>query len=102
MLIGRFQALSQAPGAREQLPNGLMYELNRFYYDVAQSSNVAAMSALAKVVPTSQIVFGTDFPYTSAVDHVEGLAKCGVFSAEQLRALGRENALPLVPRLKGA
>ena len=36
--------------------------LRRFYYEVAQQTNVVALGALRRVVPISQIVFGTDYP----------------------------------------
>jgi len=58
------------------------------------------MSALSKVVPVSQIVFGTDYPYRTPAEHVKGLKDCGVFSARDLQMIDRENALPLFPRLK--
>ena len=45
-------------------------ELNRFYYDTAQISNAVTIGALAKLVPISQIVYGTDYPYrTGARPH---------------------------------
>ena len=65
------------------MPNGAMYELRRFYYDTAQSAHAPAMSALAKVVPVSQIVFGTDYPYHTLAAHVKGLRESGVFTEEQ-------------------
>jgi 6-methylsalicylate decarboxylase len=58
------------------------------------------MSALLKVAPVSQIVFGTDFPFRTAADHVKGLKECGVFTARNLRDIDRENALRLLPRFK--
>jgi hypothetical protein len=58
------------------------------------------MSALSKVVPTSQIVLGTDFPYRTAIDHVKGLRDCGVFDEAQLKMIERDNALGLLPRLR--
>jgi predicted TIM-barrel fold metal-dependent hydrolase len=45
------------------------------------------------------VVFGTDFPYRTAADHVKGLTAYG-FSASELQAIDRENALRLIPRLK--
>jgi predicted TIM-barrel fold metal-dependent hydrolase len=77
-----------------------LYELRRFYYDTAQASNPAAMSALRKVVPVSQILFGTDYPYSTMADHVDGLKDSGVFNAEELRAIDRDNALRLLPKYK--
>ena len=48
-------------------------ELNRFYYDTAQVSLLGTLAALAKLVPVSQIVYGTDFPYRTAADHTKGV-----------------------------
>ncbi len=61
------------PKAKATVPDGTLAELTRFYYDTAQTSNKAAMSALSAIIPTSQIVFGTDFPYRTSIDHVKGL-----------------------------
>jgi hypothetical protein len=43
-----------------------------------------ALASLLKLIPVSQVVFGTDYG----------------FSAGDLRAIERENALRLLPRLK--
>jgi 6-methylsalicylate decarboxylase len=75
-------------------------ELKRFYYDTAQVANGVTISALAKVVPVSQIVFGTDYPYRTAPDHVKGLGT--VFNADELKGIDRENALKFLPRLRTA
>ena len=70
--------------------------LQRFYYDTAQQSNPIAMSALRKTVPASQILFGTDYPFTTMGDHVRGLQTSGVFNAEELRAVAGGNAARLL------
>ncbi len=75
-------------------------ELNKFYYDTAQVSLVGTLSALAKLVPVSQIVYGTDFPYRTAADHTKGVN--ATFSGDDLKAVDRENAVRLIPRLKSA
>jgi predicted TIM-barrel fold metal-dependent hydrolase len=54
---------------------------------------------LTKLIPISQIVFGTDFPYRTASDHVKGLTDYG-FAANDLQAIDRDNAARLIPRLK--
>jgi len=87
------------PKAKQAVPEGTLAELKRFYYDTAQTANKSAMSALTAIIPTSQIVFGTDFPYRTSLDHVRGLQDCGVFSAAQLADIERNNALKLLPRL---
>ena len=45
------------------LPHGPMYELKRQYYDCAGVTDPIAMGALTAFVPTSQILFGSDYPY---------------------------------------
>jgi predicted TIM-barrel fold metal-dependent hydrolase len=47
----------------EKLPHGVDYELKRLYYDIAVSGHRPAVAALTSFVPTSQILFGSDFPY---------------------------------------
>jgi predicted TIM-barrel fold metal-dependent hydrolase len=98
-LIERFVNLAKSQQFASQLPEGFAGAANKFYYDTAQTSNPAAMSALSKVVPVSQIVFGTDFPFRNAAEHVKGMKDCGVFSPSDLQAIDRQNALKLLPRL---
>ena len=50
-----------------------------------------------QLVPVSQVLFGSDYPYRTGEDHVIGLAAYG-FSAAELRAIGRGNAARLMPR----
>ena len=101
VLIERFvrNPLLVDPRSKATVPDGTLAELKRFYYDTAQTSNKAAMSALSAVIPASQIVFGTDFPYRSSIDHVKGLRECGVFTDAQIMDIERGNALKLLPRL---
>jgi len=80
------------------VPKGFPYEAGRFYYDTAQAAGVAAMSALKNVVPMSQIVFGTDYPYISVAQTAKGLKDSGVFTAAELTQIDSGNALHLFPR----
>jgi predicted TIM-barrel fold metal-dependent hydrolase len=99
-LIERFVNLAKSPAFSPQLPQGFLAEATKLYYDTAQTANAAAMSALLKVVPVSQILFGTDYPFRTAADHVKGLKECGVFSPKNLRDIDRENAAKLLPRFR--
>ena len=87
------------PKAKATVRDGTLAELKRFYYDTAQTSNKGSMSALSAIIPVSQIVFGTDFPYRTGIDHVRGLRDAGVFTDAQLMDIERGNALRLLPRL---
>ncbi len=99
-LIERLINLAKTPQYAALLPNGYVAEAVKFYYDTAQASNPIAMGALRKLVPPSQIVFGTDYPFRTSAEHVKNLKECGVFSAAELRAIHRDNAMKLLQRTK--
>lgn len=69
-----------------------------FHYDTAHSNNNFTQSALKKLIPASQILLGTDYPLTKTVQEVKGLEITGVWNANELRTITRENALSLIPR----
>jgi len=79
------------------LPNGVAHEVRKFYYDTAQANHAGALAALLKLAPVSQVMFGTDFPYRPGSEAVVGLTSYG-FSAAELEAIDRGNALRLMPR----
>jgi len=83
-----------------KVPKGALYELRRMYYDTAQSTNPVAMGALRKVIPVSQIVYGTDYWYRSAQETALGLTTNRVFTADELEAINRGNALRILPRYR--
>ncbi len=87
----------QDPKLQARVPRGVLFELQRFYYDTAWSAHPGALASLLKLVNVSQVLFGSDYPYRSGEDHVKGLAAYG-FSDADLRAIGRDNALRLMPR----
>jgi 6-methylsalicylate decarboxylase len=90
---------SRLTGAGPKLPKGVMYELQKFYYDTAQGNHEGALLALLQLVPPSQVLYGTDFPFRDGAEVIGGLSKHG-FSAADLRAIDRDNALRLMPQLK--
>jgi hypothetical protein len=83
---------------RDKFPGGFIPVARKMYYDVAQVPNKASMSALSAVVPSSQIMFGTDFPWLDSQHHVKGLRECGVFSDADLRAIDIGNVARLMPQ----
>ena len=101
-LIERFDLMSKSPQFAQKLPGGFREEARHFYYDTAQSSNAIAMTALKALIPVPKIVFGTDFPFRTALDHVTGLQESRVFAPEELRQIERNNAVGLLPRLGAA
>ena len=80
-------------------PNGVEAELKKFYFDIANGANPSSLAALTKLVPISQLLFGTDFPMVRMSITVDGFRNYK-FSASEGEAINRGNALRLFPRLK--
>jgi predicted TIM-barrel fold metal-dependent hydrolase len=98
--IGRAAEAMKAEDKPVKLPKGPQYELERQYYDVASIGlNPPAMAALRKLMPTSQLLFGSDEPFLSSAQTGGSLQKLG-FSADELQAIQRNNALRLFPRFQ--
>jgi predicted TIM-barrel fold metal-dependent hydrolase len=81
-------------------PEGVEFELKRLYYDIAVSGYKPAVAALTSIIPTSQILFGSDHPYRPLAETAESMSQLGL-SLAQVQAISRENALKLLPRIKG-
>ena len=94
------QMVSTPPYAGKFTRETVQGELNRFYYDTAQVSLEGTLVALSKIIPISQIVYGTDFPYRTAADHTKGVTAS--FKGDDLMKIDRGNAERLIPRLKAA
>jgi predicted TIM-barrel fold metal-dependent hydrolase len=98
MVLGRMHQYAPKNIA-EKVPNGIEYELKRLNYDIAGTAYRPAIAALTSLVPTTQILFGSDNPFIPLADTAEGVMRLG-FSAGDLQQIGRDNALALLPRLK--
>ncbi len=98
-LMTRFAALATRPDIAQRLPNGLLYEAQKLYYDTASLNGPYPWPTLLKLAPVSHILFGSDFPFVSAAVVAKGLSEVGL-TASDLKAIERENALELFPRLK--
>ena len=80
------------------LPHGVMHEIKKLHYDIANSTSPSAMSALMNLVPPSQILFGSDTPYVPIAVTAGGLDRMTLSDDVRL-AINRGNALKLLPRL---
>jgi 6-methylsalicylate decarboxylase len=100
-LTDRFTVqMISSPKYKDFTGEGVAAQLKRFYYDTAQASNPIAMASLTKLVATSQIVFGSDYPYRTAAEHVKGLS--GIFRPDDLVKIDSENVLRLLPHWRAA
>jgi predicted TIM-barrel fold metal-dependent hydrolase len=99
MLAGRIDAFyAKNPKIKEMAPDGIFSELARLHYDTANATSEPAMSALLKLVPVSQVTYGTDYPYFP-MDQNLSLTKLGL-SAADVKAIESGNAARLIPRLQ--
>jgi 6-methylsalicylate decarboxylase len=100
MVMGRLH--DYAPkNIAEVAPDGIDYELARLYYDIAGTAYPPAIAALTKLVPVTQILFGSDNPFVPLKETARRMRELGLSTAE-LRAIGRENAVALLPNLPRA
>jgi predicted TIM-barrel fold metal-dependent hydrolase len=100
MLAGRIQAFYGHSTRGEQgafTEESIAEEFRRLHYDTANATSAPAMAALMKLVPASQITFGSDYPYFP-VSQIETLRKMGL-PAGDMQAIESGNATRLVPRL---
>ena len=96
---GRIEAsVPRLKDHKTRLPNGAIHEMKRFFYDVAGASNRGALVSLMELVEISQVLFGTDYPAQKSADAIAGLVAMK-FSEAELRAVNRDNALGVLPRL---
>ncbi len=99
MMAGRIDSFYGArPNLKEFAPEGIVGELARQYYDTANATSAPAMAALLKLVPATQVTYGTDYPYFP-LDQYNNLQQLGL-STEQLAGIESGNAIRLIPRLK--
>jgi predicted TIM-barrel fold metal-dependent hydrolase len=93
---GFFQARTELAS---RVPNGVFYELRKLNYDIANATSPSSLAALMNLVPTTQILWGSDFPYRPISPTANGWDTYQV-SPEVKRAVNRDNALKLFPRFK--
>ena len=99
MMAGRIDSFYGArPNLKEFAPEGIVGELKRLHYDTANATNAPAMAALLKLVPASQITYGTDYPYFP-LGQIASLRQMG-FSPEEMQSIESGNAIRLISRLK--
>jgi 6-methylsalicylate decarboxylase len=99
-LTGRFIRLAEER-KQANLPDGPLPEFRKFYYELAQGNTPGQIAALLKMVSISQLLYGTDYPFRNGAEVNRGIADWG-FAAADERAIERENALKLLPRLKSS
>jgi predicted TIM-barrel fold metal-dependent hydrolase len=100
MLAHRLQGLLRVrKDLAERMPNGVAAELRKLHYDVVGVANAGSFAAVKHMAGISQLLFGTDFPYWAAEVTVKSVTSDIGVDAADMRAIERDNALRLMPRL---
>jgi len=85
---------------KEIAPDGVLAEFKRLHYETANAASAPAIAGLLKLVPVSQVMYGSDFPYVTSQYNLANLRGNGL-SEDDLKAIEYVNAEKLIPALKG-
>jgi predicted TIM-barrel fold metal-dependent hydrolase len=91
------------PELGDKTPQGVITHLKRLYYDTALSAVPYALRSVQELVDPSHILFGSDYPFAPepiTIASIRGLNDYDGFTAQTRRAIERDNALRLFPRLR--
>jgi len=72
--------------AKPAEPNSKLYQARHFYYDTAGSANPVQLQSLKLLIPPSQILFGTDYPFRNLGATVSGVQTSGL-TGDELRGV---------------
>ena len=99
MLAGRMEYFFNFRKDKSEIaPQGYEAELKRLHYDTANATHPSSMTALLSLVPGSQVVFGSDYPYVPIGTQATALQGLGM-APELVSAIESGNAIRLLPRL---
>jgi len=98
-LVERFDFIDRNPNTKVQAPDGFRAAAARFFYDIAQSTAAAPSRALRQVVPVERLVFGSDYPFRTSLEHVQGLEAAKVYTGSELKGIYAGNVGRFLPEL---
>jgi len=100
-LADRIARLQRRAEFNQHIPDGVIFELERLYFDTALSASHRIFGSLRQIAAPDRILFASDYPFAAEdtmTATVEGLARLGLVE-EELLAIERANALALMPGL---
>ena len=84
-----------------RVPNGVLPELRKLHYDTAGVIDPIPFNAIRSLVGSSQLLFGTDYPFWAPNVAIKVLDDLGVAGAER-DGIEHDNARALLPNLGAA
>ncbi len=103
-LVARIAAFANLPfiAPRPASEEEVFETLRTLYYDVALSAHPVALDGLRRIAPLTQILFGSDWPFTPELGvarNLHQLTNGNGLSEADLQAIARANAERVFPRL---
>lgn len=103
-LVARIAAFANLPfiAPRPTSEQEVFETLWTLYYDVALSAHPVALDGLRRIAPLTQILFGSDWPFTPELGvarNLHQLTNDNGLSEADLHAIARANAERIFPRL---
>ena len=99
MVANRLAGLAKnRPELAARVPGGVKQELSKLYLDVVGVTTPGALAAVLDIVPMSNLLFGTDYPFWAPDTTIGGLAALKL-KPDDLAAIERGNAMRLMPGL---
>ena len=103
-LAPRIARLTVRPEFKQAVPDGVLPELARLYFDTALSANRFAFEPMRRLVPISNVMFGSDYPHAGEPTlraTLQGLEELGA-SKDHVNAVRALNAALIFPRFSWA
>jgi predicted TIM-barrel fold metal-dependent hydrolase len=102
-LVARIATFANLPSItpRPASEQEVFETLERLYYDLALSTHPVPLAALRRLAPVSQVLFGSDWPFTPEIGVARSIRQLETadLSESDARAIARENAERVFPRL---
>jgi predicted TIM-barrel fold metal-dependent hydrolase len=100
--IGEHTVMGRGPNDADIDPTHVAEVLRGLYYETALAGSRNSLLPALEVTTADHILFGTDWPAApepTVVRNIANLTTFDGFTADELRGVERDNALPLFPRL---
>jgi predicted TIM-barrel fold metal-dependent hydrolase len=96
MLAGRMEYFFNFRPDKDKIaPQGYEAEFKRLFYDTANATHPSSMAALLKLIPGTQVMFGSDYPYVPIATQAAALRSQGL-PADLVAAIESGNAKRLL------
>ena len=106
-LLTRIQTIvpvtGSGPGRAPLTPAQILAGAQFFYYDLTSATSIAHLTALAQIVPTSQLLMGFDIPFlpqATIAPTIQDVLTWKPFKGDDVKRIFHDNAAALFPMVE--